>query len=208
MTKKEINEKEQRIKLAAKKLFLQKWFNGTTSRDIAKEAGVNFSLLNYHFWSKKELFDSIILETFKEFSHHLFLLINNETTSFSEKMIQFCNDFFVFLLENEQFFAFIQKEVVNNPQTIQQKIREEIEKTKNKVNLSKSILIKQYQEETHKTIDDFRNFFTNIMSLIVYPILSKSFLWIMIWLDKKALQNFLMERKNLIIKMIPLLLKE
>ncbi|MBQ7074601.1 TetR family transcriptional regulator [bacterium] len=38
MTKKELNEKEQKLKNAAKKLFLEKGFNETTSRDIAKEA--------------------------------------------------------------------------------------------------------------------------------------------------------------------------
>ena len=49
MTKKELNETECKIKNAAKKLFLEKGFKGTTTREIAMEAGVNFSLLNYHF---------------------------------------------------------------------------------------------------------------------------------------------------------------
>jgi len=40
---------EEKIRKAAKKLFLEKGFDATTSREIAKEAGVNLSLLNYHF---------------------------------------------------------------------------------------------------------------------------------------------------------------
>ena len=48
---------EKKIKEAAKTLFLEKGFNLTTSREIVKKAWVNLSLLNYHFWSKKELFD-------------------------------------------------------------------------------------------------------------------------------------------------------
>jgi len=113
----------------------------------------------------------IILETFKDFSHQFFLLINNEQVSFQDKIIKFSNDFFDFLIENEVFHAFLHKEVAKNPESIAKKVQEEIGRIQESINLCESILFKQYQEETKKDLSDFRNFFINIFSLIMYPVL-------------------------------------
>lgn len=53
---------EAKIKQAATKVFLEKGFDGTTTRDIAGEAGINVALLNYYFRSKQKLFDSVFEE--------------------------------------------------------------------------------------------------------------------------------------------------
>lgn len=207
MTSKELKETEAKIRLTAKRLFLERWFEKTTTRDIAQEAWVNFSLLNYHFWSKKELFDSILLETFKEFSEHLFWLINDQKTSFHDKIVSFCNNFFDFIIANEKLLAFIQEEIIKNPQKIWEKIREDIENVKKRINLCDSVFIKQYQEETHKTLEDFRIFFTNFLSIIIYPIISKSFLGVLVGLSQMEFQVFLKERKENVLKLIPHLLE-
>ena len=47
---------EEKIKEAAKRVFLGKGFSGCTSREIAKEAGMNVALVNYYFRSKNQLF--------------------------------------------------------------------------------------------------------------------------------------------------------
>ncbi len=47
---------EERIKEAAKKVFLEKGYDGTITRNIAKEAGLNIALMNYHFRIKEKLF--------------------------------------------------------------------------------------------------------------------------------------------------------
>lgn len=207
MTKKELNETECKIRNAAKKLFLEKGFKWTTTREIAQEAWVNFSLLNYHFWSKKELFDATILDTFKGFSEHLFLIINDPQTSFYDKIFSFCDNFFDFISENEKFFMFIQEEVANHPKEFTEKIQKDIEKMKNQINLCNSVFIEQYQKETHKNIDDFRVFFTNFLSIIIYPIISKSLFKILIGLEENQFQNFLKERKENVFKLIPHLLE-
>ena len=40
---------EEKIKEAARKVFTQKGFAATRTRDIAEEAGLNLALLNYYF---------------------------------------------------------------------------------------------------------------------------------------------------------------
>lgn len=51
---------EEKIIVAARKIFTQKGFSATRTREIAEEAGVNSALVNYYFRSKKNLFHIII----------------------------------------------------------------------------------------------------------------------------------------------------
>ena len=66
---------EQKIKEAAKKVFQQKGFAGTRTRDIAEEAGINLALLNYYFRSKKKLYEIIMLESLREFFAGVLLIL-------------------------------------------------------------------------------------------------------------------------------------
>ena len=47
---------------AARKLFGEYGFHGTTTRMIAKEVGIDISTLYYHWGEKKDLFESVILD--------------------------------------------------------------------------------------------------------------------------------------------------
>ena len=53
----------QKLVDAAKVLFAQKGFDGTTVKDIADEAGVNVSLVSYHFDGKAGLY-KVVMERF------------------------------------------------------------------------------------------------------------------------------------------------
>lgn len=56
---KDLNDSKSKILKAAKKLFAQKGFDGTSTRQIVKEAGVNISLISYYFRNKENLFFSL-----------------------------------------------------------------------------------------------------------------------------------------------------
>ena len=47
--------KEENIMLHAEKLFAEKGFDGTSTREIAKNAEVNISMISYYFGSKEKL---------------------------------------------------------------------------------------------------------------------------------------------------------
>ncbi|MGX8710289.1 MAG: TetR family transcriptional regulator [bacterium] len=53
-----MSEPDTKLKIiqAAKKLFAQNGFDGTSTRDIVSSAGVNISLISYYFGSKENLF--------------------------------------------------------------------------------------------------------------------------------------------------------
>lgn len=51
---------EQRIIEVATELFAQNGFEGASTRDICRQAGVNISLISYYFGGKKELYGKIV----------------------------------------------------------------------------------------------------------------------------------------------------
>lgn len=58
---------EVKIREAAKNVFIAKGFDGCTSREIAKEAGMNVALVNYYFCSKKQLFTLVFEAAMEDF---------------------------------------------------------------------------------------------------------------------------------------------
>ena len=57
---------QERILLAAKKVFAEHGFRDATTRMICKEAGVNIALVNYYFRTKAELYKAVISDLFED----------------------------------------------------------------------------------------------------------------------------------------------
>jgi len=55
---------EEKIKEAARIVFTQKGYASAKVRDIAKEADINLSLVNYYFRSKEKLFQLCMAEIY------------------------------------------------------------------------------------------------------------------------------------------------
>lgn len=61
--KKELNKNaEQKIIEVATRLFAKNGFEGASTRDICKEAGVNISLISYYFGGKEGLYRKIVAD--------------------------------------------------------------------------------------------------------------------------------------------------
>src|SRR5271169_5912979 len=59
-------ERKAAILQAVRKVFAQKGFDGTTTRELAEAAGVSEALLFKHFPSKEALYAAIQMSCFKE----------------------------------------------------------------------------------------------------------------------------------------------
>jgi len=57
----ELNDKKIQILEVAEKLFSEKGFEGTSIRDISKEAKINIAMVSYYFGSKERLLEALIL---------------------------------------------------------------------------------------------------------------------------------------------------
>ena len=56
-----------KVLLAARKLFGEYGYHGTTTRMIAKEVGIDISTLYYHWGEKKDLYEAVILDVRTDF---------------------------------------------------------------------------------------------------------------------------------------------
>ena len=55
------NDKQIKILEVAELLFSEKGFDGTSIRDISKEAKINIAMISYYFGSKERLLEALIL---------------------------------------------------------------------------------------------------------------------------------------------------
>jgi TetR/AcrR family transcriptional regulator len=108
---------EEKIKEAARKVFLRKGFDGTTSRDIANEAEMNIALTNYYFRSKEKLF----LEIFKDLLNLYFqntMDILNKDIDLREKIIEAIDHTFEMVKKEPDLVIFIMNEVHKAPERL------------------------------------------------------------------------------------------
>jgi len=57
----DLNEKQHQILQVAERLFAEKGFDGTSVRDIAREAKINIAMVSYYFGSKDKMLEALIL---------------------------------------------------------------------------------------------------------------------------------------------------
>lgn len=110
---------EDKIKTAAIKMFLEKGFEGTTTRDIANEAGLNCALMNYYFRSKEKLFSNVFNELFEVFFQGLSQIFN-QPISLKEKLIKMIDHDFDMLQAQPDLANFIFTEIHRNPERLEQ----------------------------------------------------------------------------------------
>jgi AcrR family transcriptional regulator len=75
------NETRLKILESANKLFANYGFDGTSIRDIAKEAGVNLAAVNYHFKNKNNLYCEIFDLNCCEFEKNFMSILDSEEMS-------------------------------------------------------------------------------------------------------------------------------
>lgn len=106
---------EERLKEAARRVFLEKGFDGAKSRDIAEAAGMNIALTNYYFRSKEKLFMNIFEDMFQLFFNGM-VEIMNKPISLREKIAELIEHDFQLMKANPSLAIFIMNEVHRKPE--------------------------------------------------------------------------------------------
>ncbi len=65
--RKDPDSMKARVLSAARNLFGQYGYHGTTTRMIAKEVGIDISTLYYHWGEKKDLFESVLVDVIDDY---------------------------------------------------------------------------------------------------------------------------------------------
>lgn len=102
---------EERIKAAARIVFTKKGYQATKVRDIAAEADINLSLVNYYFRSKEKLFQFVMAEVVEKLITTVVLVLNNEQLSVQQKVEQVVDHYINLLLSNPDFPLFMVNEI-------------------------------------------------------------------------------------------------
>jgi len=116
-------ETEERIIASAEKLFYQKGKAGTSMQDIADDAGINRTLLNYYFRSKDQLFEAVFRQAMESFVPDLAAMLNADQ-GFAEYVPALVEKIIDTMLENPQIPIFILQELSSNPERMPLMIKE------------------------------------------------------------------------------------
>jgi len=110
-----ITEKsEDKIKDAARRVFLKKGFDGTTSRDIAREADMNIALTNYYFRSKEKLFLEIFSEVLGTYFNSTIEILNKRI-DIKDKISEMIEHDFAMMRDEPDMVIFIMNEIHKEP---------------------------------------------------------------------------------------------
>src|SRR5210317_760155 len=110
---------EQKIIASAEKLFYRKGKAGTSMQDIADDAGINRTLLNYYFRSKDQLFEAVFRNAMASFVPNLAEMLRSDI-SFTEYLPRLIETIIDTMLENPQIPIFVLQELSSNPERMPQ----------------------------------------------------------------------------------------
>lgn len=152
------SETEQKIIVAARKVFRQKGLEASRTRLIAEEAGVNLALINYYFRSKQELYNVVMKEAVHEFGDSVLAIINNPKTDIATKVTKISAHYTKIISNDPDLlhFVFANKDhlssLVNVPQGT----------------MNHTVLMKQLQERG-LSVHEAQQICVNCMALVLFP---------------------------------------
>ena len=185
---------EERIKQAARKVFHQKGYAATRTRDIAEEANINHAMLNYYFRSKEKLFEIVMMETMAQFFKGVGIILNDENTSLEEKIERVVANYIDLLLEEPELPTFILNEVRPNPQFF-------VEQTPINEALTYSVFARQYAQAVIQGIvtePNLMHTILNVIGLVIFPFVAKPMLSAITNLPEAQYKALMLQRKTLI----------
>lgn len=184
---------EERIKEAAKKVFVQKGYSGARMQDIANEAKINKALLHYYFRSKDQLFELIFMENIQKMMPKINSIIDSDDKLF-DKIEKFVAEYLAMLTENPFLPLFVVNELSSHPERFFQKIAPLANG-----NLKVNKFIQQIQDETAKgkiiPISPV-TLLMNTISLCVFPYLGKPMIQFVFGFDELQYRMILEQRKQ------------
>jgi AcrR family transcriptional regulator len=108
---------KERILAAARSLFIQNGYNGTSVREIAATSDTNVAHLNYYFQSKYHLCEIIFEEAFDVLVKRVFRTLQSDMPVF-ELVEAWIHSYYEVLADYPQIPLFILNEMNHNPDSL------------------------------------------------------------------------------------------
>ncbi len=192
------NPTRSHIKEAAKRVFLQKGYEGARMRDIAEEAQINKGLLHYYFKSKKRLFMEVLGEVIQSLSPDFDAIVLLDV-GLEEKIALFVDLYVETLIKNPIIPPFIVGELQRDPDTL----IKELSELQGRADLEGLFLMFQREIDSgHIRATSPVQAFMNIPALCVFPFLMKPALIRLMPMNEEAFNNLMRIRKREVTDMI------
>jgi AcrR family transcriptional regulator len=184
-------ETEALILDAARKVFLDNGFDGSTMQMISNVAGINKALLHYYFRSKDRLFEAVFFEAFSKMVPNLFKIFTADIP-FNEKIRALVNTYIAALQEYPQIPQFILHELHRNPG----RIIELMHSTGIDPEMVMNIIRQELKKGNHVEIEP-QQLMVNLLALCIFPFAARPMIQGFIFKnDTKAYEEFLEKRKT------------
>lgn len=186
---------EEKIKEAARKLFTQKGFAETKTREIAEVAGINLALLNYYFRSKQMLYNLIMEENMVSFKQGIAELFGNTEMDVYQKIERLANFYIDEFIKNRDLPLFILS-------TINSKTNRALfEENEGLFESSRKLFFKQLIDVRSKNKAKPMHpvhIIANLMGLVIFPFVMSPMLKKRAALSDSEFMTLMNERKKLI----------
>ncbi len=179
----------EQILEAARQEFMEKGYAGSRMQEIAARANINKGLLHYYFTTKDNLFRAVFQEAFRAFIPKLRGLVEAEM-SITEKVSQLIHSYMEMLLANPHLPAFIVNELNHNQPAFLDMISTFEGRPDMLVFFTQ---IQQAVEEAEIAPVHPAHLLLNIISLCVFPFISKP---IFMHMGKLTEQEYLLLMKQ------------
>ena len=188
---------EEKIKDAAKKIFLEKGFGSATTRDIAECADTNIALVNYYFRSKERLFQEIFRESFSETFLPVARVLN-DNLPLEAKIYKFVDHMIELMKRDPLLPMFVLSEMRGENSKICEMLTEMHAVEPNR-------FIEQLEDEAAKgniRKVDFAQVEVSLMSMVIFPFISMNMLKMKKNMTTEQFYQMMDERKKAIPEMI------
>ena len=185
-----INKTELAIIDAARKVFINKGYSGTTMEEIASVAKVNKASLHYYYRSKDRLFEIILAEACEIIQEKLILIIKSEDNL--EVIIRELINVYVETLINHPYLPnFIVNEISNNPEKVLKILLGDKLST-----LRRIVIIRTKLLEGNNEVINPSELILNVASLNVFPFLIRPLIKNHFKMDDDQFNTFMNNRKS------------
>lgn len=184
---------EQKIILATSKLFTQKGYAATKTREIAEEAGTNLALLNYYFGSKENLYKKVVQEKLWMLFGAIGPVLSDELITIENKIKTITENYTKMLLENEELPIFILNEMSVNRVLF-------VNLTQNTIRNAQRVIEKQLHDKGITL--SAKELIINTLILTIFPFVAKPLITSSGLVKEEDFVDFAMERKEKILEWI------
>ena len=188
---------EEQILEAAKMIFQERGFAGARMQEIADEAGINKSMLQYYFRSKDKLFQKVFQDSIRQFFPEI-LKVLNANLAFNPKIEKLVETYYEMFKKHPHLPRFVIHEMNQHPDRFRDFVK----------NMGIEIpeaFVNQIQSEidsgTMQKIDP-REFIINTIGLCVFPLIARPMIETIFEMNDEQYQQFLEQRKKELPKFI------